>query len=426
MVWFKFNKYYTLLIFTVLVFVVVSINLFAQNSQKLRREDKQLKLKIEKTNEAISKSKTEQASIKKESSIIADSIREHDEYLQNLRTSIQHTDNDITRQTTVINAMQADINKLKSEYTVLARKVYRDKLNHSDLLFLLTSESINQAFLRWQYLKRYDDFRKRQIHFIVNTIQSLQLKMNTLNQFKLAQVYAADSVQTEKKELNQDLVENQNELKKLASEEQKLRKALAHYELKQQQLTQKIADVLRINAAKTESRRKRNDNSTKVEKSNNINRFTPKEIPKDSDEDIALAKEFIKNKGKLPWPMKQGHITRVFGTQPHPTLKGVQVPSKGIDIESAADANVRAIFDGTVMGIFSIPGYDNTVIIKHGIYFTVYTNLSRIQVKTNDSITTAQVIGQAGKAIENDNYLLHFSLWQTGNIPHNPAIWLKK
>ncbi|MFZ1496938.1 MAG: hypothetical protein WAS72_07770, partial [Saprospiraceae bacterium] len=221
MVWFKFNKYYTLLIFTVLVFVVVSINLFAQNSQKLRREDKQLKLKIEKTNEAISKSKTEQASIKKESSIIADSIREHDEYLQNLRTSIQHTDNDITRQTTVINAMQADINKLKSEYTVLARKVYRDKLNHSDLLFLLTSESINQAFLRWQYLKRYDDFRKRQIHFIVNTIQSLQLKMNTLNQFKLAQVYAADSVQTEKKELNQDLVENQNELKKLASEEQK-------------------------------------------------------------------------------------------------------------------------------------------------------------------------------------------------------------
>ena len=134
-----------------------------------------------------------------------------------------------------------------------------------------------------------------------------------------------------------------------------------------------------------------------------------------------LSGVFSQNKGNLPWPVKSGNITGYFGRQDHPTIKGIKITNNGIDIHTGKGAEVYAVFEGKVAGTQFIPGYKHTVIIRHGNYYSVYSNLEKIFVKRNDSIKNGQRVGVVGT----NNPDLHFEIWQD-KTRQNPVDWIKR
>ncbi|WP_238531562.1 murein hydrolase activator EnvC family protein [Nitritalea halalkaliphila] len=136
----------------------------------------------------------------------------------------------------------------------------------------------------------------------------------------------------------------------------------------------------------------------------------------------ALSASFAGNRGKLPWPVASGFISQKFGSTPHPTLKGYTIDNDGIDIQTTANADVRAVFDGVVMKVATVPGYGGTVLIKHGEYFTMYSRLKTITVKSGQTVKARDVIGKV--ATNKDGISeVHFETWK-GLTPMNPASWL--
>jgi murein DD-endopeptidase MepM/ murein hydrolase activator NlpD len=141
-------------------------------------------------------------------------------------------------------------------------------------------------------------------------------------------------------------------------------------------------------------------------------------------ETAALSGKFEANRGKLPWPVDKGAITETFGTHAHPVLKGITTYNNGIDIATSKNAPVKAIYEGEVMGVVSIPGSGDAILIKHGEYLTVYSNLGRVTVEKGQKVKTGTVIGNAG---ENDEGVTeaHLEIWK-GKTKLNPALWIAR
>ena len=127
----------------------------------------------------------------------------------------------------------------------------------------------------------------------------------------------------------------------------------------------------------------------------------------------------------MTWPVKNGLITRHFGKQSHPIHKQVQITNNGIDIRATADNLVAAIFDGQVAGTQYVPGYQNTLIIQHGNYYSVYSNLEKVNVKKGDKVESGQLIGLVGKNSQNGTLEVHLEIWK-GKQRMNPAVWLSR
>ncbi|WP_448520135.1 murein hydrolase activator EnvC family protein [Rhodoflexus sp.] len=140
---------------------------------------------------------------------------------------------------------------------------------------------------------------------------------------------------------------------------------------------------------------------------------------------VGTAKVFAENKSMLPWPVEKfTHIANHFGIHNHPLATNVQVENIGIDIGTARNEHVRAIFEGKVRAIKDVPGIGWTVFIQHGDYITVYAGLQNVQVKVDSHVKTKAVIGTVGN--NKDGYpVLQFQIWKNRQ-KLNPEEWLAK
>ena len=142
-------------------------------------------------------------------------------------------------------------------------------------------------------------------------------------------------------------------------------------------------------------------------------------------EERLTANSFRGNRGRLPWPTERGTITGHFGINPHPFLKGIRTENNGIDITTVAEANVRNIFDGEVLRVVGIMGTNLTVMVKHGSYFTVYSNLVDVRVKQGDKVKHKDIIGKVYTEKGSKTAVLHFEIWE-GMNKLNPVQWIGK
>lgn len=138
--------------------------------------------------------------------------------------------------------------------------------------------------------------------------------------------------------------------------------------------------------------------------------------------DTKLAAEFVKNKGKLPWPA-DGAVVGRFGSHRHPVYDIVMPPNNGFDLAVAKGEEAKAVFDGVVRQVMVLPGYNQCVMIDHGDYFTLYCKLRNVTVKADDKVKTGDALGTVDTI--NGQVQLHFEIWQ-GTKPQNPESWLKK
>ncbi|WP_228780052.1 murein hydrolase activator EnvC family protein [Aquiflexum lacus] len=323
-----------------------------------------------------------------------------------LNTEIKETENSIS-------SLEKDLKNLKEEYSGM---IYTSSKLNSGLtmtMFIFSSTTFKQFYMRLKYLKQYSDARKKQVELINQKTDELAAQRLTLEEKKSEKQLVLNQEQQQKQQLDLAKRQQQGIVNDLSKQEQDLRKKIAAAKKQQENLNSMIKRIIEeeIRLAEAEARKK---NSTANKSSGSNIPLTP--------EAAALSSSFAGNRGKLPWPVESGFISKRFGTHPHPTLKGISEDNDGIDIQTRPNSNVRSVFDGEVTKIFTVPGYGGTIVVKHGEYYTMYSKLKVISVRSGDKVKAKQVLGQVYTNKEGVAEV-HFEAWK-GLQPMDPSIWL--
>lgn len=306
-----------------------------------------------------------------------------------------------------IDTQRKELDELKKEYAKMIQKSYASKSLQNRLMFLFSSENFLQAYRRIQYLKQYARYRRNQGLEIAEKTKLLQ----NLNKILI-----------EENEIKIRLInENRVVQQKLAEEQKKQQDLINTLRVKQKSLKLKIAK-------KQKQREKINKEINRlireaIAESNRISGKTVKDVFQLTPESKLIAKNFQENKGRLPWPLEKGVITQGFGRQRHPVVKTTIIQSNGVTISTEPFAKVRAVFDGEVMSIIIIKGSNPSVLIRHGSYITLYTNLSKLYVKKGEKVESKQVIGEVFTNQQTGKTQLQFGIFN--NIKAlNPKDWV--
>ena len=306
-----------------------------------------------------------------------------------------------------IDTQRKELDELKKEYAKMIQKSYASKSLQNRLMFLFSSENFLQAYRRIQYLKQYARYRRNQGLEIAEKTKLLQ----NLNKILI-----------EENEIKIRLInENRVVQQKLAEEQKKQQDLINTLRVKQKSLKLKIAK-------KQKQREKINKEINRlireaIAESNRISGKTVKDVFQLTPESKLIAKNFQENKGRLPWPLEKGVITQGFGRQRHPVVKTTIIQSNGVTISTEPFAKVRAVFDGEVMSIIIIKGSNPSVLIRHGSYITLYTNLSKLYVKKGEKVASKQVIGEVFTNQQTGKTQLQFGIFN--NIKAlNPKDWI--
>jgi len=390
----------------ILLMAVSSSLIFGQNRKELEERRKRLIVEISQTTNLLNQTKRNKKVTLNRYFVLQRQIQKRKLLVKTLKAEMTFIDNSMDRTDEVIEALNEDVIRLKTEYAQMVRGAYRHKMSNSKLLFLFSAESLNDAFKRWQYIKQYDRYRKKQAYLIVETQNVLSAKADQLESRREEKEKLLGSAERQQTLLGHELKDKNRILKSLSANENRLVVELGQQQEAHEKLNYAIERIIRTEIA---SRKK------EARSSNSLNKASNKQ------EVIALSGDFQNNKGGLPWPVTTGFISKQFGKQPHPTLKEIIITNNGIDIQTEKKADVRAVFDGKVAGTQFVPGYQNTIILQHGNYYTVYSNLEEIFVKRGDIVKIKQAIGRVGK----DKAEVHFEVWQEKQRL-NPVNWVSK
>ena len=374
--------------------------------EKLKQQRKQLQQEIKQINTLLFTNTKKKKSALNEVEDLAVKI--------NLRERlIRVTNEEANRLTQQINVNQRTIDRqrkaletLKADYADMIRYSYASKSGQSRLMFLFSSESFLQAYKRFQYLKQYAAFRKKQGLIIAQKTQTLQ----ALNKTLLTQKTRKEALVKENRAVQNSLSEERLAQKELVTALKKRERSLeSQIRKKQKQIAAYDKEIQRlIRAAIAASNKAAGKNKA-------VFTLTP--------EAQLIDKNFTANKGKLPWPVEQGVVTLGFGTQTHPVVKTTKIQSNGVTIATPDNAEVRAVFKGKVMQVFSFKGSNPGVLIQHGNYITSYSNLAAVYVKKGQTIEAKEVIGKVFTHPNTGKSELKFSVFQN-TTPVNPKGWV--
>lgn len=375
-------------------------------------------------------------------------IENREDLIRTLQEEITDADSGIERNQQVIQALEGDISRMREEYGRTVRAAYRRRSVSNPLLFLFSAENLNQVFRRWLFLRKYDRLRTQQAEAIQFTQQMLADKSKSLEDTKTEKTILLSNIQVQQESLTTELQDKDKLLKTLQKDESRLKQDLDKKQTAHEALNQAIERIIQEEVRKQveASRRpapakpqapvspppaaaptpqpKAKTQAAAPEQKTEPAAVAEPERPADANED-QLSRGFRLAKGKMPWPVEEGFIARKFGRQKHPTLKNIEITNNGIDIRTDEASNVRAIYEGRVAGVQFIPGHDYTVILQHGLYYTVYSNLSEARVQQGAVVKAGQPLGLVSTNPITGSSEIHFELWyQKERL--NPSLWIKR
>lgn len=381
---------------------------FSQSRSDLEKRKKENEKEISYTNELIAKTEKNKTATYNKLLLINSKIKSREKIIGDINSEISLIDGNIKVQQELIDELNNDYEKLKAEYARVISFYYKNRSSYDRIMFILASESVNTAFNRIKHLQQYSEYRTSQARQIVETKIEIEKQLAELDSLKSEKKVLLKEQMTETNELKKEKSDQNQIIQKLDKEKVELKKKLDKQIKLASELQNAIEKVIAEELAKANSKKK----------APNVFQLTP--------EEQKLANTFASNKSKLPWPTERGVITGFFGENPHPVLKGVFVRNDGIDISTTEGSYIRSIFDGTVTRVFVIPGAHTTVIIRHGNYLSVYSNLSEVFVKQGDKVSTKQMIGKIYTDKEEEGKsVLQFQIWKE-NQKLNPQEWLAR
>ncbi|MGZ3926658.1 MAG: murein hydrolase activator EnvC family protein, partial [Mucilaginibacter sp.] len=383
--------------------IFMALNVHAQSSEELKQRKAKYNEELEKLNREYEETANNKKSTLKQLSLLKAQINLREDKINTINSEVRLLDNQISESNSTVHSLQNQLDMLKKQYAGMILFAYRNQSSYNKLMFIFASKDFNQSYKRLKYLQQFGSYRERQAQYIEGTEKDLHVKINEL-----------DNTKKQKSTLLVDQVKEKQTLGKQKNDQAKVVADLSKQQgqLKEQQrdLQRKIAKTNQeINAAIrreiAEVRRKAEEEAAKAAKlanaanADNKNVTTPKKAitkrPSDSEvlnatpEAAKLSNDFLGNRGRLPWPVTNGVVIQGFGRF---TIENINSENDGIDIKTNSDAPVRAVFEGKVKRIINIYG-SYSVIVNHGEYYTVYSNLKSVNVAAGQSVGTKQNIG---------------------------------
>lgn len=299
-----------------------------------------------------------------------------------------------------INKMNRRVETLTEHYSKLVLSAYKNRDARVWYMYMLASDDLGQALRRFGYFRNLSDQMKGEAQKIRAAKQELEEEKERLSKMKKeAEAVKAERVK-ELESLRKDEAKADNVVKQLKKDRRTYQNQLNSKKKEVQALNREIERIISA-AMKDKTSASSSSKKTVV--------------------DQKLAAEFVKNKGKLPWPV-EGAVVGRFGSHRHPVYNIVMPQNNGFDLAVSKGEEAKAVFDGIVRQVMVLPGYNQCVMIDHGDYFTLYCKLRNVKVKADDKVKTGDVLGTVDTI--NGQTQLHFELWQ-GKTPHNPENWLK-
>ena len=404
------------------LFFLSSTLLFSQSKTQLEKEKQQLEIKITQTNNQLNKEKKKKNSALKQLELSDKKIKQHKQLLNNLENSIKVQNTTIKKVEKQIETLEANILIKEEELTItkntLSKIIYQTyvwKNTYNESFFLISSVDLNQLYKRKQYLNQLALNRKNQISKIKKFTKELEdIKQNLINesdllkQGKVQKEELFSEKKTENKIIEEEKNNNSNIVSEIKQNEQHYRNKLNQQRKEAKEIEEQIKKII-----EEEIRKSREE----AEKNNSGSPLTP--------EALELSSNFTANKGRLPWPLEKGVIVSSFGIQKNKAISGIETKNNGIDFSTDPGQNCRVIFDGTISRIFFIKGKGKAVLVNHGNYFTVYSGLQDVIVKSGDQVIAKQKIGKIITSETTRETQLHFEIWK-GKETQNPVKWLYK
>ena len=431
--------------------IILTTGLQAQTKEELQRQKVLLQDQIDLASELLLKTKNTKEASLSELQTLNQKIEARNKLIRTMDRQIRSIDREVMRKAKEIKNLEILVDSLKSDYADLIKLAQRQQKPRDQILFILSSSSFAQAAKRMQYFKDMAAYRERQVQQIAIAQETLARERETLIAKKAEKIQVQTAQEGEKLALQADAQVQETTVQNLQSKESTLKKDIDKKQREAQQLEQQIKRIIAEEMRKAKERAERSSLEGEAKELGLISgkdysrRTSNKALKKLIDktraakgldvrddgpsfamtpEARALANNFASNKGALPWPVERGIITGKFGKHPHPIVKGVIVDNPHIEITTEENATVRSVFEGEVSSVVPIPGANVMVLVRHGNYFTVYSNLINVKVKAGDMVSLKEPIGTAFTD-EEGKTMVQLGIWKDANI-QDPNPWLAK
>ncbi len=415
----------------VLIYLLLytSIGFSQKTSDKLKREQSRLEQKISDTKFLLSKSKSAKETSLDELKVIKNQIFYREQLLKNYDNQIRAAELSLKSKAQQIELLYEKINQLKKQYQKLLIYAYKHRNIYGKMMFVFSSGSYFEALKRIKYLEYIAEIQEKQFLAIRQHQKLIKEEIIIIEKEKEHKRAIIQEKLNEKIEIESDRKNQEYLYQKFKNEENILISKLAKEERLRRNLRDRINEAIRQEIAAEEARRKKEEAERLVssDTKNNLNSSSSESIFLETKESYKLNASFEKNKGRLPWPVERGNITENFGKNLHPTLKNVTTNNRGIDISTSKNSQVRAVFKGQVTSVLKIPGAGKVIIIKHGNYRTVYSNLQDTYVKSGMNIDTKKVIGTLLLSESVNMSIAHFEIHHVIGSKVtclNPTLWI--
>ena len=414
-----------------------------KGSDRLINEQKKLEKQIATTKSLFEASKQKADLSLEEVRLIDQQVRFREQLLTNIDNQIKAAELKIEQKRQRIEELDNDITSLKKQYADLLLYAYKMRSKYGKMMYIFSAESIEEAMKRKLYLEKLAEIQQKQLRLIRQNMELMDVEIVELEAVLANQLVLAELKRKERAEILEAKKEKERIYQELKAKEQQILAELREQEQKNNVLQAQIQaeiqreikeEQARIEKARKAAEAKRKAEEAKRKAAGDIATVEPKtdDTPApfmETKESTLAGNNFLVNKGRLPWPVEKGTITVNYGKNAHPTLPNVYTQNNGIDISTPKNAVVRSVFDGEVTSVINIPGAGKVVIIKHGNYRSVYSNLQDVYVTKGAKVKTKTPVGSLLPTKDGNLSVAHFEVHEVkdGQVNQlNPNLWISK
>lgn len=392
------------LVITFFLAVFCTLGAASQTIESLQEDIRRAEAEIAKTNTLLNKTRADQQVSQRQIQLIRTRIDNRQKVISSLSSQMTLINRKINNNNSNIKSLNQELVELKDDYSKMIYSAYKSYKLNNYLLFLFSATDFNDITRRIFYIRRYNQMRQRQAQKIAESSAQLADEIASLEQ--------------QNKELSNTQTAHNNEVKSMSNDQAQYSATLTRLNAQERDLAGTIAATQK-----------------QVEQlQSQIERIVAEEMRKNQNTEYsdeykaqfaALTGEFGNNQGKLPMPVRDGVIIDRYGRHQHPTQSGLIVDNKGVNFAASRTADVLSVFAGEVTRIFFFQGLNNSVMVRHGNYLTVYSNLETVAVKSGDIVLAGDLLGRLSSSNDAKDHYLHFEIWrETTNL--NPELWIKK
>lgn len=446
---FYYIRYIAAFLLLVLLSFAAGAQSISQTRRALEEQRNRLQQDIKRVSEDLKKVQSHRHHTMTQLRVLQNKLNLRNKLIRNLNTEIAYINDDIQKANHDIKSLQRQLDTLRNEYAKMVVYAYKNQNSYNMLNFILSANSFNDAIKRFQYLKQYREYREHEAKNIIRTQGQLKKKLDTLTNMRRKRSSALASAKEQRGNVIAEKEVKDSIVNTLKGHEKDLMASIEAKKAASRKVSQKIADVIRqqIEEARrraveearrraVEEARKRalagaeeneqaHPESSEAQNEPSTPSATvspPTNILEATPQAKALSENFEANRGKLPWPVSRAIVVGTFGVHQHPVLSKVQVDNDGITLQTTTDAVVKSVFKGEVVAVSPISGRW-LIVIRHGQYFTVYSNLEAATVSRGDKVGTLQPIGIAYTNPSTGDTDFDFKIYKS-KVAVDPLDWL--